>query len=98
MRKHILLAHDALFVGSYLAVGISYAAYFVGHNAAHEAGLEYWYAYTKAFERVIFTYSAIMVGMTLSAVTVRGLIDQPRIYARLPPPPPPPPGKQCIYP
>ena len=95
MRKYILLAHDALFVGSYIAVALSFLIFWA-YTATHPMTYVQWVLVADLWERCALLYSAMGVGMTLSAVTVRGLIDQPRIYARLPPAPPQ--GQRCIYP
>ena len=95
MRKYLIFTHDALFVCSYVFVILTFLIFW-GYTNTHQMPYVRWVAVADLWENVTLTYSYVVIGMTLSMVTVRGLIDQPRIYAKLPPAPPA--GQQCIYP
>lgn len=68
--RHRLLAHDAMFVGSYAFVVLSFLIFW-GYTSANPMPYAQWIAVADLFERCALTYSVLAVAMTASVIWVR---------------------------
>jgi hypothetical protein len=76
MRKHLLLAHDVLFVGSYAALFLSAAMYCV-YVLVWAPDIDTWDTARRIWEACAARYAFLVVGITISHVTLRDWLVPP---------------------